>query len=170
MECVANFEVKSELSVLADDRILRIKHPKGLYRARIQNIPRTVYTTPFLLSLHIYFDAPSLDEAKDISEECLVDCLNMLAFASGSRFELHRIRQLVDVTTSGQDGMRDVRLWSDSIEYEDPEPYLDEEMVKSIQRLLEFDAPPAIRRALRWYRLGINGPYQTISSCIFGSR
>ncbi len=156
MECVANFEVKSELSVLADDRILRIKHPKGLYRARIQNIPRTVYTTPFLLSLHIYFDAPSLDEAKDISEECLVDCLNMLAFASGSRFELHRIRQLVDVTTSGQDGMRDVRLWSDSIEYEDPEPYLDEEMVKSIQRLLEFDAPPSIRRALRWYRLGIN--------------
>ncbi len=50
MECVANYEIKTENSVVADDLVLRIKHPKGLYRARIQNIPRTVYTTPFLLS------------------------------------------------------------------------------------------------------------------------
>jgi hypothetical protein len=62
MELVANYEVKTECSIVTDNLILRIIHPKGLYRARIKNIPRAVYTTPFLLSLHLYFEAPSLDE------------------------------------------------------------------------------------------------------------
>lgn len=52
----------SRVSVVADDLVLRIKHPKGLYRARIQNTPRPVYTPPFLLSLHLHFDAPTFDE------------------------------------------------------------------------------------------------------------
>lgn len=156
MECVANYEIKTECSVVADDLVLRIKHPKGLYRARIQNIPRPVYTTPFLLSLHLYFDAPTLDEARDIADGFLADCLNMLAFTTGSRFRRHRIRQIVDATPPGITGMRSLLMWGDSIEYEDPQPFLRDDTARTIERLLEFDIPPAIRRAMRWYRLGIN--------------
>ncbi len=155
MECVANYEIKAECSVVADGLLLRIRHPKGLYRARIQNIPRSVYTTPFLLSLHLYFDAPNLDEAQDIAEDFMADCLNMLAFTTGSRFRRHRIRQIVDATP-GITGMRSLHMWGDSIEYEDPQPFLREDTARTIERLLEFDIPPAIRRALRWYRLGVN--------------
>jgi hypothetical protein len=154
MECVADYEIKAECSVVADDLVLRIKHPRGLYRARIQNIPRSVYTTPFLLSLHLYFDAPTLDEASDIAESLLADCLNMLAFTVGLRFKRHRIRQIVDATTPGR--VTSIRVWGASIEYEDPQPFLREDTVRAIERLSEFDIPPAIRRALRWYRLGIN--------------
>src|SRR5437867_4981652 len=156
MECVANYEIKTECSVVADDLVLRIKHPKGLYRARIQNIPRPIYTTPFLLSLHLYFEAPALDEAQEIADGFLADCLNMLAFTTGFRFQRHRIRQIVDATSAGTAGMRSLLMWSDSIEYEDPQPFLREDTARSIERLLEFDMPPAIRRAMRWYRLGIN--------------
>ena len=35
MECVANYEIKAECSVVADDLVIRIRHPKELYRARI---------------------------------------------------------------------------------------------------------------------------------------
>ncbi len=156
MECVANYEIKTECSVVADDLLLRIKHPKGLYRARIQNIPRTVYATPFLLSLHLYFDAPALDEARDIADGFLADCLSMLAFTTGSAFQRHRIRQIVDATPLEKAGMRSLLMWGDQIEYEDPQPYLREDTARAIERLLEFDIPPAIRRAMRWYRLGIN--------------
>ena len=154
MESVADYEIKGECSVVADDLVLRIKHPKGLYRARLQNIPRSVYTIPFLLSLNLYFDAPALDEAQDIAESFLADCLNMLVFTTGSRFERHRIRQIVDATTPG--GMTSTLMWSESIEYEDLQPFLREDTVRTIERLSEFDIPPAIRRALRWYRLGVN--------------
>jgi hypothetical protein len=86
MELVANYEVKTECSIVTDDLVLRINHPRGLYRARIKIIPRTVYTTPFLLSLHLYFEAPVLAEAREIADGHLADCMNMLAFTTGRGF------------------------------------------------------------------------------------
>ena len=52
-------------------------------RARLKNIPRSVYTVPFLLSVHPYFDAPGLVEAREIADGHLADCMNMLAFTTG---------------------------------------------------------------------------------------
>ncbi len=47
-------------------------------------------------------------------------------------------------------------MWGDRIEYEDPQPFLNEENAKTVERLFEFEVPPAIQRALRWYRIGLN--------------
>lgn len=155
MRCVANFEVAADVSVVADGEVLTISDPRGAFKARLKNIPRSEFTTPFLLAVHIYFDAEALDGATDTAEDLLATCLNMLAFTTGSGFRRHRIRQLVDAEPS-KGAMRDVRMWGDRIEYDDPQPFLDTDHTKTIERLLEFDIPPAIRRALRWYRLGID--------------
>lgn len=155
MRCVANFEVAADLSVVDDGQVLNISDPRHAFKARIKNIPRSEFTTPFVLSVHIYFDAEELDEAADTAEEHLATCLNMLAFTTGSGFRRHRTRQIVDAEPS-KGGMRDVRMWGDRIEYDDPQPFLNAKHAKTIERLLEFDIPPAIRRALRWYRLGID--------------
>ncbi|MES2511844.1 MAG: methylamine utilization protein MauJ [Pseudomonadota bacterium] len=155
MHFAANYEIRSECSVLDDGLVLRIQHPRGLYRARIENIPRDTFDTPFLLSLHLYFDASDLEASKEVSEELLAECLNMLAFSTSCRFKRHRIRQIVDATP-GSGGMRSLLMWGDAIQYEDPQPYLSAETTRGIERLLEFDCPPAIKRALRWYRLGVN--------------
>lgn len=155
MRCVANFEVASDLSVVADGQVLNICDPRKAFKALIRNIPRSEFTTPFLLSVHIYFDAETLNEASDAADDHLATCLNMLAFTTGSCFRKHRIRQIVDAEPP-KGAMRDIRMWGDRIEYDDPQPFLDAEHAKTIERLLEFDVPPAIRRALRWYRLGID--------------
>lgn len=154
MNLVANFEIKANCSVVSDDLRLEIRHPLGLYRALIQNIPRADYSTPFVLSLHLYFDAPNLDEAQEIAEERLADCLNMLALTVGAPFSRYRIRQIVDCTPDS--GMRDVRFWGDAIDNEDPQPFLDEHLAKTIERLSELQIPPHLRRAMRWYRIGVN--------------
>ena len=156
MRCVANFEVASELSVVADDQTLIISDPRDAFKALIRNIPRSEFTTPFLLSVHIYFEAEALRDAADAAEDHLATCLNMLAFTTGSGFRKHRIRQIVDAEPSLKGAMRDIRMWGDRIEYDDPQPFLDDEHAKTIERLLAFDIPPAIRRAMRWYRLGID--------------
>jgi hypothetical protein len=155
MRVAANYEIRSDCSIVEDGQVLRIRHARGLYNARIQNIPRSGFDRPFLLSLHIYFEAPRLEEAKEIGEDLLADCLNMLAFATGAGLRQHRIRQIVDATP-GLTGMRSVLMWGDSIEYEDPQPYLDVDIARSVERLMEFECPPAVRRALRWYRIAIN--------------
>ena len=154
MRCVANFEVAADLSVVADGRTLEICDPRDGFKALIKNIPRDEFTTPFLLSVHIYFDVETLDQAADVAEDHLAICLNMLAFTTGASFRKQRIRQIVDCEPS-KGATRDVRMWGDRIKYDDPQPFLDAEQVKTIERLLECDIPRAICRALRWYRLGI---------------
>jgi hypothetical protein len=156
MRCVANYEIGSEVSVVADGLVLTINDPGGAFKARIQNIPRSEFTTPFLLSLHIYFEAPDLEEAKEFSEKIMANCLNMLAFTTGSGFRKHRIRQIIDAETPSRGAMRNALMWGEKVEYEDPQPFLRKENARSIERLLEHDVPPAIRRALRWYRLGVD--------------
>ena len=140
---------------MTDALVLTINDPRGGFKARIKNIPRSEYTTPFLLSLQIYFEAPRLEEAKEIAEELLANCLNMLAFATGAGFRKHRIRKIVDAEAP-EKGIRNILMWGEKVEYDDPQPFLRDENARSIERLLEHDAPPAIRRALRWYRLGID--------------
>lgn len=156
MRCVANFEIGSDVSVVADDLVLTINDPSGAFKARIRNIPRSEYTTPFLLSLHIYFDAPDLEQAKEVAEDIMANCLNMLAFTTGSGFRKNRIRQVMDAETSSMGAMRSVLMWGEKVEYEDPQPFLGEDNARSIERLLDHDVSPAIRRALRWYRLGVD--------------
>jgi len=156
MHCVANFEVRSEVSVVSDDLVLTINDPNRAFRVQIRNIPRSEFTTPFLLSFHIYFEAPSLEDARDIADDLLAGFLNMLAFTTGSGFRKHRIRQIVNAESPLKSAMREVLMWGEKVEYDDPQPFLTDHNSSSIERLLEFDIPPAIRRALRWYRLGID--------------
>jgi hypothetical protein len=156
MRCVAHFEVKSHCSVIDDDRIVRIEHPEHLFKVTIRNLPRKVFTTPFLLSVQIYFDDVSLDTAKERSQDLLADVLNMLTFCTGAKFERHRIRHVVDVTQPS--GMRQMLMWSDRIQYEDPQPFLEETIAAGIEKLLSHAQTAALRRALRWYRLGVCEP------------
>src|SRR6267142_2520178 len=153
MRCLANYEIESDMSVRSDDVRLKFQNPKWQFQAFIKNIARADYSTPFLLSVQIAFDAPNLQEAQDVGRDRLADCLNMLVFATGASVRLHRTRQIVDCTpTDG--GTKDCHIWADSVGHEDPQPFLDESIAASIEHLLQFDAPPAVRRALRWYRIG----------------
>lgn len=154
MQFIANYEIKSAISVFEDNRWFTFKDPKGQFRARIRNIVRKDFSTPFLLTLNLTFDAENLDGAKDVADKRLADCLNMLAFVTGSSFVRHRIRQIVDCTPDDQ--MYSCLMWGDAIGHDDPTLLLDEHFINSIERLLTFEMPPAISRAMRWYRIGIN--------------
>jgi len=154
MKFTTNYEIKALASIYVDDKWLTIQHPKGLFSARIRNIRRKNFDTPFLFTLYLTFDAESLEIAKNISDEILAQCLNILALTTGCSFVKHRIRQVVDC--NGDSEMRSVLAWSENIDHDDPQPILDENFAESIERLLKYDIPPAITKAMRWYRLGIN--------------
>lgn len=94
------------------------------------------------------------DLLKLLADEKVAD--GMLAFTTGASFQKHRIRQIVDATPSKKSGMRPLLMWSEQIEYDDPKPLLQKHDMQAIERLLEFEMPAPIRRAMRWYRVGIN--------------
>ncbi|WP_306110409.1 MULTISPECIES: methylamine utilization protein MauJ [Roseovarius] len=156
MECVAHYEIMSDVSIISDDHVLTITDPAGAFKARVKNIPRTEFTTPFLLSLQIYFEAPDLEAAKESVDEVMAHCLNMLAFTTGAGFRKHRIRKIIDGSNPSEMRMRDALMWSEKVEYDDPQPFLRDENAASIERLLKHDVSPAVKRALRWYRIGVD--------------
>ena len=123
MEFIANYEIKSDLSVSENGKWLRLHHPDGLFKARIRNIERKDFSSPFLLSIQIRFEAVNLNDAVDVAEERLAELLNIIALATGRRFVRHRIRQIVDCTPGSE--MRSCLMWADAIDNEDPLPILD---------------------------------------------
>jgi len=150
---VANFEVNSNVSVVQDEQRLKFSHPSGRFRATVSNIPRQDFANPFVLAVQVEFDATDLDEAKEVADERLVECLNMLALTTSGNFKRHRTRQIVD-STQGLT-MRDCLVWADSVGHEDPHPMMDQGVTATIERLLSGNPAPAGHRALRWYRLGV---------------
>ncbi|RKT34134.1 hypothetical protein BXY70_0140 [Roseovarius halotolerans] len=160
MKCASSFEVLSGCSVCDDDKFLEINHPRGLYRARIKNIPRREYTKPFLLEVHLYFSAPNLDEARDIAEGHLADVLNFLSVSAGAPYKKSRIRQIIDAGEIEDPSSRTILCWGDRPEYDDPQPFLDDLVVNSMETLMQFDHPPAVSRAMRWFRTGLNAEFR----------
>lgn len=153
MKCIADFEITSELAVVGDGIQLRLEHPRGRFEALIKNIEWTDYTSPFLLSLQIIFESPDLQAAKDLATDYLRELLNIFSLATGSRFTRHKTKQIIDSTPDL--AMRDCLIYAHD-KNEDPQPFIEGKIVDSIARLLDFDAPRAIQRSLRWYRIGIN--------------
>lgn len=153
MRCQAHYEIESEMSVVSDDLVLKLQHPNGHFQARIRNILRDDYSKPFLLSLQLTFEAPNLNEANDIASEKLSEFLNIFAFVTGAGVRRYRTKHIVDCTPLS--GMRECLVWADSVGHENPEPFLDERIIASMETLLRFHSPAAVQRALRWYRIGI---------------
>lgn len=154
MRCIANFEIRSEMSVVSDDARLEIEDPKGHFSAKITNIVRNDYSKPFLLSLQLRFEAPSLNDARDIADDRLAECLNIIAFVTGAGVRLHRIKQIADCTPAS--GMRECLVWADSVGHENPQPFIDEKIIGTMERLLQVELPPAVQRAMRWYRIAVH--------------
>ena len=154
MKTVGKFEVLSNTSVVEDDRWLDFEHPDGGYRARVRNITRVDFFTPFRLEVHVYFEAESLDRITEAAEDKLARFLNVLALATEGQFKRHRRKVVVQIGAHGY--MSDYIFSTDAMENEDPEPLLHARVAKLVHRIGQAGVGVKTHRALRWLRLGIN--------------
>lgn len=151
MEFVANYEVLSDISIFKDDHWFNLKSLN--YNARIRNIPRENYSSPFLLALEIKFNADDLDASVEKADEMMVSCLDILAFTTGARILKHGIKQIVSVDQVK--GMNDCLFWTDDINHKDPMPIINSQLISTFNTLLSSSIPPPVRKALHWFRMGI---------------
>jgi hypothetical protein len=155
MRCIADFEVLSDFCIADDTKKLKLRHPTGHYEVHIKNGPKPQPPALPHLSVQVIFDSPDLSTAKGDSREHLFDALNMLAFVTNSRFEYHRLLKIIDWTPGIT--MREALIFTGFDPATDPEPMLNDALVDSAQKLLETESAPAMKRALRWFRLGLAG-------------
>lgn len=156
MKVLAHYQVESDLSIVSDSTRLKVEIDDGT-AAFIKNISRASYSVPFLLSVQIVFDAPSLDQARELGTAHLVRLLNAFALVTSAAVRTHRTLHIVEYGPGRV--MRSALLWDDGTRFlKNPEPIVDEEFAPTLAKVLNFQPPPAIARALRWYRLGVHAP------------
>jgi len=151
MQFVANYEVLSDISIFKDDYWFNLKAHS--YSARIRNIPREDYSSPFLLALEIKFNADDLDASVKTADELMVSCLDILAFTTGARILKQGIKQIV--SECQVKGMNDCLFWTDDINHKDPQPIINSQLISTLNTLLSSSIPSPVRKALHWFRMGL---------------
>lgn len=106
-----------------------------------------------VLSARLEFEAPSLDEAREISEGYLAQALNAACYVTGHSFAYNSLKQIVD-WTSGLT-MRDIRLFHEVPMRETADAGLSEEFARSIEHHIFTQTGQRQQTALRWFRLGL---------------
>jgi hypothetical protein len=152
---LANWEVESDIILPQQMPFVRHQHPAGTYTVFLRNLPETRHNITFL-SMQITFEAPSLNEAKDIAEPLAKEFLDYLTFASNLRTRLRDLRHIFN-WEPGNDGNRECYYYAPR-DAHDGSPYeaLDQPLLNSIGMLQAHSPNPRLRRAMKWFANGVS--------------
>lgn len=154
MKVIADFEVRSELMVPEGDGSISWTHPRLNYECRLQRIPGKSPRAAPLLSLHLIYDTPSLEEAEDIGTDLLIDAMNYLCLVTGCTVEFHRLIQIFEWSTAG--GMHNGLLFAkQSLDDNWPTGEMPADISATLALLQEAKVSDRLANALRWFRLGV---------------
>jgi hypothetical protein len=151
---LGNWEVESDMVLPEGTPFLRYDHPASKYTIFLRNI-REDRTDDFAyISMQVVFDAPQLFEAKAIGEQCAREFLDYLAFSTNLKA---RLRTLFHIYSWEEGrGMRHGLIWTRPHAHDDaPYPVLTESILGTVGLLQANEAPPRLRRALKWFATAI---------------
>ncbi len=150
---LANWEVESELVLPDQTPFIRYDHPKGTYTAFLRNVPGQRDDLTFL-SMQFIFDAPSIQESKDIGEPLAKEFLDYLVVASNLKIRLRRLFQIFNWEPGM--GMRECYYFSPSYAHDDaPYDEIEPTLLQTISLLQTHPLEPRLKRALKWFANGV---------------
>jgi len=154
MNGLAHFTLDSDLSVPSNTHQLSIQGPDARFTLIIENADPETVRAEGALAAYLTFDAPSLEDAKEVGEDTLALALNALTFVTRRMFRRHALKRVVDWTP----GLSKRRAYYFDVAdvWEMAEPSLGADFAESVERLLPYQASEEAQAALRWYRLGVH--------------
>lgn len=107
------------------------------------------------LNARLTFNAESLEDARERSQDLLAGILNALVWISVSMIRQAKLVRVVDWSPGKT--MRDAFIFTETPKIAVAEPILAPEMVESAAKLYRVQQVERVQIALRWFRLGIGG-------------
>jgi hypothetical protein len=155
---LANWEVESDIILPNEIPFLRHEHPTGTYIMFLRNLPEKRHDIIFL-TMQIVFDAPSLNEAKEVVEPLAKEFLDYLTFASNMRTRLRDIRQIFN-WEPGNDANRECHYYTPRDAHNGaPFDALDKPLLDTIGMLQAHSPNPRLRRAMKWFANGVSSRF-----------
>lgn len=150
MPLLADFEVNSDLTLASGLKDLSLSLPGGVQARAISTAP----PSPLLMS--ITFEAKDLEEAGKLALDHALEVLNVFAFSTGAKFQFRRLLRVIDWNSGLK--QRDAFFYAYDDAEQQPTPFLDESIFATISEIATAanTSTPALRKAMRWFRLGVN--------------
>ncbi|MCB2063868.1 MAG: hypothetical protein KDE25_10520 [Novosphingobium sp.] len=152
MKVAAQIHVNSSLCLADDGARHTVSEPSGAFVATISNNPDAGPFARRALQVEMVFDAPNLDDVRDLALDKLVPLLNALAFTTGASFSDPVVIQAFDWTPGLTE--REARYFS-SPQASISTKELSGELLATSERVMAIHADEVSRSAMRWYRLGL---------------
>lgn len=150
-----NCEVETRLHLAPGSTLLRYAHPRGVYQIFVRDLPFDPKGASPLLLVQVVFDAPSIEQAKDVGEGHILDFLNHLAFVANATFHLRQTVLIVEWRPDA--GMHPARYFAAVPDA--PILALHQDLLTTVAYMQQSDAEPRLRRALKWFRNGVAAEY-----------
>lgn len=162
MKCLAEYDLTSEVGLVQDATVLKIKHPDGLFIASIKRSDAPCQEDRCALRLWIEFDAETLAGSKDVSDKCLSDIMNVLSLTTSASIGMMRINRIIDWTPDLAE--REALFFVHNKATDAPFDILNNVIADSIGNLLHHCGDGYIKRAMRWFRSALD---QEINDDVF---
>ena len=110
-----------------------------------------------VLSAYLVFEAKSLEEAQNNSDEILTEFIDMLTFITNMNFRIGDKLRIVDWTLGIEE--RECLILNKFPGDERPYPVINQPLLDSIQLLLSGNMPAELRRSLKWFSSGVSARF-----------
>jgi len=151
---IMKFEVEAHAGLKPDLPRLGFKHPNGDYEIYLKNVDVSPRTADPLLNAFVIFDAVHIDNGSVLGKRYLREFLDLLGFSTGARFLIKRAVAIFDWTPDTK--MRKGQVYTRTSDPNIPHLFLDEGCVPTVETFARTVANEPLRRALRWFNVGVS--------------
>lgn len=154
---IADFEVEGHVCVRDKTAKLRYVHSEPPYEVHIRNLKTEPGADPPLLSVQVISDAGSASDAAENSRTHLKVFLDTLAFVTNAKYSIRRLLQVADWSPGLKE--RDCVQYQRFPGHDLPIPGLNQSILDTVAALHVTPLDPRLRRALKWFALGVSDVY-----------
>lgn len=154
---LAEYELHSHACLEDEMKNVHLNHPNGLYQVELRekNVnPGDEYS---LLTAYVTFEAPSIEEAKDLSIEHIKEYVDLLTFGTNITIKVGYLLKIAEWSSGIED--RKCYIFNKFPGDDRPYPLINNELIESIEFLLKANITPLFRRTLKWFSNGVSAQY-----------
>lgn len=148
---LADYRIKSEFELIANEKKLKYIHPSGLYEIHISNTVKP-HSPEDHLSLQIIISALDISHAETLTKNYVEKFLHILSFVTSVGFKITRRVHLIDWTPGTSDRQMYVYSRDDG---QPPIPALSCNLLKTVELLHTWGTDNTLDTCLRWYSAGV---------------
>ena len=154
---LSEYELESIACLPEELKVLTLNHPNSSYEISLSNKNAVVGAEHTIITVFVLYEASSLDDAVDLGKTYIREFADYLTFSTSIGFKVGNLLKVADWTKGITD--RNCYIFQRFPGDERPYPVLDQQIIDSLETVLEAELSSKLKRVLRWFSRGVSAEY-----------